>query len=74
MEFLIMVEIFSIFLLKLKIYSHDKFQKLCLLIKWIFFFFANRGKHFWYKYFFGTNCQIKNSKSVCVCVCVYIHI
>ena len=31
MEFLIMVDIFSIFLLKLEIYGQDLFQKLTLL-------------------------------------------
>ena len=33
MEFLIMVDIFLIFLLKLEIYSHARFQKLYLLAK-----------------------------------------
>ena len=37
MEFLIMKDIFSIFLLKVEIYSQNRFQKLSLLINWIFF-------------------------------------
>ena len=36
MEFLIMVDILSMFFLKLEIYCHDRFQKLCLLTQCIF--------------------------------------
>ena len=36
MEFLIMVDIFLIFLFELEIYSQDRFQKLSLLTNWSF--------------------------------------
>ena len=45
MEFLIMVDIFSIFLLELKINYQDRFPKLSLLTNG-FFFFANRVIYF----------------------------
>ena len=37
MEFLMMIDTFSIFLLKLEMSSQDRFQKLRLQINWIFF-------------------------------------
>ena len=45
MEFLIIVDIFSIFLLELEIYSQDRFQKLNLKLD----FFANRVIYYWNK-------------------------
>ena len=58
MEFLIMVEIFSIDLLKLKIYSQDRFQKWNRRTNWIFF--ANGLIYFWNK----LPHQIKNSNNL----------
>ena len=37
MEFLIIADIFAIFLPKLEIYCHGRFAKLSLLTNWIFF-------------------------------------
>ena len=37
MEFLIIIDIFSIFLLELEIYNQNRFQKLSLRTNWIFF-------------------------------------
>ena len=50
MEFLIMVDFFSIFLLKLEVYRLDRFQKLSL-INWVLLLTE--------LYIFGTHCQIK---------------
>ena len=58
MEFLIMVDSFSIFLFTLEIYCQDRFQKLNLLTNQIFF--ANRVIYFGNK----LPNQIKNSSSV----------
>ena len=59
MEFLYMVDIFSIFLLKMEIYCQDRFKKLSLLTNWILIF-AHRTIYFWNK----LPNQIKNSNSV----------
>ena len=58
MEFLIMVDIFSIFLFNLEVYSQDKLKKLRLQIKLIFF--PNTLIYIWIK----LPNQIKNRKSV----------
>ena len=47
MEFLIMVDIFSTFLLELEIYCQDRFQKLSLQTNWNFF--DNIVLYFWNK-------------------------
>ena len=46
MQFLIIVEIFSIFLLESEIFCPARFQTLSLLINWIF---PNRIIYFWKK-------------------------
>ena len=38
MEFLILVDIFSVFLHRLEIYNENRFQKLNLQTNWIFLF------------------------------------
>ena len=57
MEFLTMVDIFSIFVFEMEIYCQDRFQKPSLLTNWNFF--ANRAIYFWYK----LPNQMKNSYS-----------
>ena len=56
MEFLIIVDIFLIFLLKLEIYCQDRFQKLSLLTNGAFLLIE------WY--IFGTNCQIRSKPGI----------
>ena len=48
MKFLIMVDIFSIFLFEQEIYCQDRFQKLSLLNKWIFLL-KKSNIYFWNK-------------------------
>ena len=57
MKFLIMVDIFSIFLFEKKIYCQDRFQKLSLQTNWIFF--ANRVIYLWNK----LSNKIKNNNN-----------
>ena len=58
-KFLIIIDCFLIFLLKLEIYCQGRFQKISLLINWIFFS-ANRVIYFSNK----LPDQFKNSISV----------
>ena len=58
MEFVIIADIFSIFLLEMENYCQDRFQKLSLLTNWIFS--TNRVIYFWTK----LPNYIKNRKRV----------
>ena len=63
MEFLITVDIFSIFLFKLEIYCQDKFQKLSLLTNGIFCKNRNRVETLKIQLDeFRKNCKKKNLK------------